>query len=222
VTTAALLACAGCASAPAPAPPQAAPLQTPHQTTPTAGASRIVTIGDSIMAGYGLDPDQAWPALLAAEGDATVTNLGCSGAGFVADGDCGVPFAGLIDAAVAAHPALVIIQSSDNDDGEDEATLADATMSTVVALHDALPAARIVGLSTLWNQDEDAPDEVESSTRALESAIAAVGGAFVDIGQPLQGNSDYLQWDDEHPTAAGQEALLSAIGSAFAGAGIAL
>lgn len=182
---------------------------------------RIVTIGDSIMAGYGLDPADAWPALLATDEGATVTNLGCSGAGFVSVGDCDVSFDGLIDEAVAADPDIVIIQSSDNDDGEDD-LLAGATMSTLVALRDALPRARIVGLSTLWNQPWEEPDEIDASTDALEDAVRAVGGTFVDIGQPLSDDPDLMQFDDEHPTAAGQEALLEAILAALAGEGVTL
>jgi acyl-CoA thioesterase-1 len=49
-----------------------------------AGKKRIVILGDSITAGYGLDPQQAYPALLQKEIDAaalpyTVVNAGVSG-----------------------------------------------------------------------------------------------------------------------------------------------
>lgn len=48
------------------------------------GKKRIVILGDSITAGYGLDPQQAYPALLQKKVDAaglpyTVTNAGVSG-----------------------------------------------------------------------------------------------------------------------------------------------
>ena len=50
----------------------------------TGGKKRIVVLGDSITAGYGLDPQEAYPALLQKKLDAaslpyTVTNAGVSG-----------------------------------------------------------------------------------------------------------------------------------------------
>ncbi len=56
----------------------------PYFTSLAEDAPRIVFLGDSLTAGYGLDPDQAFPALLdarlSAEGiDATVVNAGVSG-----------------------------------------------------------------------------------------------------------------------------------------------
>jgi acyl-CoA thioesterase I len=201
---------------------------TPTATaTPSAAAAaataiaptRVVTIGDSIMAGYGLADGQAWPDLLAADGIA-VTNLGCSGGGFIADGSCGTDFTGLIGQAADADPELVIIQSSDNDLGEDDARLAAATTSTLVALRHAFPDATIVGFSTLWDQPDAAPAEIAASSAHLQQAVAAVGGTYLDLGEPLRGNAALLQDDDEHPTVAGQKVLLDTVRSALAGAGI--
>lgn len=178
-------------------------------TTPTAEPGRRVsTIGDSIMAGYGLDSDaDAWPAMLARADHLDVTNLACSGAGFVVDGDCGDDFAGLVSQAVAVHPSIVVLQSSDNDLGQDPAAIDTATRQAVDQLHAALPHARIVGFSTLWDQPGDVPDEVAQSSTSLRRAVEADGGRFVDLGQPLVGHVDLLQADSEHPTVAGQRVL---------------
>lgn len=184
---------------------------TPTPTAPPAGTS-VVTIGDSIMAGYGLDSSaDAWPALLGKADHLHVTNLGCSGGGFVAVGDCDTDYAGLVDQAVAAHPSIVVIQSSDNDLGESAASIETATRLTVKAVHTALPKARIVGLSTLWDQPGAIPDEVGESSASLRRAVKAVHGTFVDIGQPIAGHTDWLQSDSEHPTVAGQQVLFRAI-----------
>ncbi|WP_423919402.1 SGNH/GDSL hydrolase family protein [Frigoribacterium sp. 2-23] len=203
--------------APAATPsPSAARAPAPTPTRPEsalAAGSPVVTIGDSIMAGYGLDDPatSAWPVRLAVQTGAVVVNDSCSGAGFISFGDCGTTYAGLVAAAAAAHPGLIVIQSSDNDLGEDPSTLAAATNRTVQALRAAVPNARIVGLSTLWNQPGAVPAEVSESSDDLRLALAAVGGSFIDIGQPLAGHSGMLQDDDEHPTDAGQEALATAI-----------
>lgn len=191
-------------------------------STGSLGGRTVVTIGDSIMAGYGLDPEDAWPTLIADQTGDTIINLGCSGAGFVAVGDCGTDFAGLIGQAAASDPSLVIVQSSDNDLDEDQDTIDAATTSTIDQLHRALPRARIVGLSTLWNQPWDAPDSIEWSSDALRNAVHGVGGTFVSIGQPLQGRDDLLQFDDEHPNELGQITLRDTILSALSDADVIL
>ena len=182
----------------------------------------VVTIGDSIMSGHGLDAAQAWPVLVSQERGVTITNLGCSGAGFTTPGSCGKDFAGLIPQAVAAAPTLVIIQSSDNDENATSSDIDDHTAQTVAAIHAALPHARIVGLSTLWNQPSAPPATIASSSQSLQHAVQEVGGVFVDIGQPLQGVGGMLQDDQEHPTTDGQQTLASVIVSALHKAGIAL
>lgn len=192
--------------------------------SPSASEEHVVTIGDSIMAGYGLDSeDRAWPTLLAAKDHFEVTNVACSGAGFINDGDaCNTHYDGLVSQAVAAKPTLVIVQSSDNDMGESAGDIQRATSETIEDIHSALPHAEIVGLSTLWDQPGSIPDEVPVSSDALEAAVTAVHGKYVDIGQPIAGGHGLLQSDSEHPTVAGQRVLADAIGKDLAQAGIRL
>ncbi|WP_066516887.1 SGNH/GDSL hydrolase family protein [Curtobacterium ammoniigenes] len=195
---------------------------TPRATSEGTGIhpSRVVTIGDSIMAGLNLDPSEAWPAVIGDERDATVTNLGCSGAGFIAGGTCGTDFRGLIAKAEATKPQLVIIQSSDNDLGQSPAKLTAATDATLVELRRALPHATIVGFNTLWDQPGTAPTEVTYSSEELRDALREVKGTYIDIGQPLRGTPGLMQSDHEHPTAAGQRVLAAAIIAALQRAGI--
>ncbi|WP_139195036.1 SGNH/GDSL hydrolase family protein [Curtobacterium sp. MCBA15_001] len=191
------------------------------QGAPVDDDAAMVTIGDSIMAGYGLDDaSDAWPVLLGAQTGASVTNDSCSGAGFVAVGSCGSDYAGLLSAAVAAKPGIVLVESSDNDLGEDPTALASATTTTIAALHDALPDARIVGLSTLWDQPGTVPDEVADSSADLQQAVQAVGGTFVDVGQPIATGTGLLQADSEHPTVAGQQVLEGAVLDDLRAAGV--
>ncbi|WIB01224.1 SGNH/GDSL hydrolase family protein [Curtobacterium sp. MCBA15_012] len=187
----------------------ASPTASPTPTlAPFTIDSDVVVIGDSIMAGYGLDDAaDAWPAVLGQQTGAQVANDSCSGAGFVSVGDCGTDFAGLVPRAVTAKPELVVVQSSDNDFDSDPTTVAQATQQTVAQIHQAMPGATIVGLSTLWDQPGDVPAEVAQTSSALQQAVTSVGGTFIDVGQPLAGHADWLQADSEHPTVAGQQVL---------------
>ncbi|MFZ7086554.1 SGNH/GDSL hydrolase family protein [Curtobacterium sp. RRHDQ10] len=216
-------------SAARPAPTStAAPARTPAPTPRAADSAPIVdddtmvTIGDSIMAGYGLDDATvgSWPALVGTATGAPVVNDSCSGAGFIAVGDCGTDFAGLLPTAVAAHPGVLVVQSSDNDLGQDPDELAAATAQTVQSLHAAMPDARIVGLSTLWDQPGTVPAEVAQSSADLQDAVTAVGGTYIDVGQPLVGQDTLLQSDSEHPTDSGQEVLAAAILADLRSAGV--
>ena len=180
----------------------------------------VVTIGDSIMSGYGLDPDDAWPVLLSDVTGARVVNLACAGAGFVAVGDCGTDYAGLADEAIAMNPAVVIIQSSDNDVDQDRDDIRTGTADTLAQLRDDLPDATIVGIGTLWHLSPDEPASIGWSTEALESAVTDADGVFVSIGQPLRGHPDLLQWDGEHPNVLGQVVLSAAVREALARAGV--
>ncbi|WP_336631286.1 MULTISPECIES: SGNH/GDSL hydrolase family protein [unclassified Microbacterium] len=184
-----------------------APVATPNPTASGANRLRVVTIGDSLMSGYGLDLGQAWPTLLANKQHVTLTNLACGGMGFVVSGDCGTPYSGLVPALAALQPDVVIVQASSNDFGEDPDDVRAETITTVQEMREAAPAALIVGLSTIWNDEDDLPDEVASTSEDLSDAIALVDGIFIDVGQPLQDHPSWMQDDDIHPTARGQQSI---------------
>ena len=189
---------------------------------PASTGGLVVTIGDSIMAGLGLDSDEAWPALLARGTGADIVNLSCSGAGFTIVGDCGDDYSGLVDRAISLRPDTVIVQSSDNDADGSEDEIAEATHAAIDQLRAALPDARLIGIGTLWHLDWDEPDAIGWSSDALQSAVDADGGVFVSIGQPLRGRPELLQWDGEHPNAQGQVVLCDAVEAAFDDDGIVL
>jgi acyl-CoA thioesterase I len=187
----------GATPSPSPSPARVAGSSAHVRAVPA--TLRVATIGDSIMAGNGLDPDQAWPMLLAAQDAVSVANLGCGGAGFIAVGECDTDYSGLVAEAAADQPDVVIIQSSDNDFGQDDDDIAAATTATVASLRAALPNARIIGFSTLWDQPGELPDQVASTSDDLRTAVEAVGGTFIDLGQPV---ADQAARDDEYDDAS--------------------
>lgn len=220
LAVAALVVLAGCTSAPSSLARPATEASAPTPTPSAPGTPVVATIGDSIMSGHGLEDGADWPTLMSDDRDDTVVNVACSGAGFIAVGSCGSDFAGLIPAAVKDRPAIVIVQGSDNDHTQSAPALDAATRAMIDTLHRALPEAQIVGLNTLWDQPTPAPAEIAYSSASVRAAVTAVGGVYVDIGQPLQGRLGLLQPDDEHPTVAGQQVLLQAVEAALDAAGV--
>lgn len=211
---------AGCASdpsQPATVPTFAAPvLEATPSPSPSPGTPlRVVTLGDSLMSGFGLEPQQAWPTLLAGRAHLWLTNLACPGMGFVVQGDCGTTYAGLVPAVAALQPQLLIVESSSNDFWEDEDEIRADTEDTVHQLRSAAPDARIIGLSTIWNDDPDVPGDTTVTSDALKNAVEKVGGSFIDVGQPLAGHPEWMQEDDVHPTPRGQRAIEQTVMSAL-------
>lgn len=192
--------------------------------TPSKEKPIVVAIGDSIMNGFGLSTAEAWPALLAASNNWALTNLACDGAGFLAPGDpdeCDSDFSGLVEETAALHPTLILISGSSNDLGDDDGALFVQTDTVVKALRSALPDATIVGISTVWN-DTDTPSQIANINEQVRQAMKQVGGLYLDIGQPFVGHRDWLQSDDVHPTAKGQQELAKVIGEAIRSANLTL
>ena len=178
---------------------------------------RVLTIGDSIMKGFGLKPGQAWPELISQQDGWSLSALACNGAGFLAIGaadDCDSNFSSIVKGASALQPDLVIIEGSSNDFGMSNSALLESTLSAVSDLQADFPRAKIVGLSAVWG-DTTVPDEIAEINSQVQQAMAQVGGTYVDLGQPLSGHPELMQGDDVHPTAAGQRVLAAAVKEAL-------
>nr|WP_255524919.1 SGNH/GDSL hydrolase family protein [Herbiconiux sp. VKM Ac-1786] len=180
------------------------------------GAQEIVTIGDSIMSGNGLETDEAWPAVLARADGWQLTNLAEDGSGFVQPGDDGRTFAEQVTQTIdevpagAEAPALIIVSASSNDLGHDPGKVEHGAKKAFTALHRAFPDTALVGLSAIWG-DQAPPPELDEINDAVRSAAEAEGADWLDVGEPLAGRFDLMQFDDTHPTAAGQRVLATAV-----------
>jgi acyl-CoA thioesterase-1 len=205
VMTAALLALtalSGCAAASAASNAVAA-------ASTSATAEHVVVIGDSIESGLGLEPTEAWPALLASTHGWRLDNLSEPGAGFVAPGPDGDNFSAQVDRAIALKPQLVFIGASDNDLDSDGAQVAAAMQQAVQRLSAALPGTRLVGFNALSGAAAD--DELAGVNTSLQHAVLAAGGTWLDLGQPYRGQADLVQDDGEHPTLPGQQAIAATV-----------
>jgi acyl-CoA thioesterase-1 len=181
----------------------------PSAASLSAGALRVAVIGDSIESGLGLDPSEAWPALLAAEHGWRLDNLSEPGAGFLAQGPDGKTFSAQVDTALAVKPELVLIGASDNDLDADPDQVASAMSQAVDRLRTALPNTRIVGFSALTGSATD--DDLSPGDAALRRTMADAGGTWLDLGQPYRDRAGLVQDDGEHPTLPGQQAIAAAV-----------
>jgi acyl-CoA thioesterase-1 len=178
---------------------------------------QVLTIGDSIMKGFGLTQADAWPELISSANGWDLTTLACDGAGFLALGnpdECGDTLVDVSRSAANLHPDLIIIEGSSNDFGESNSQLLAATGSALTSLRSEFPNADIIGLSTVWSETEP-PAQLADINSQVQQAVTAVGGHYLDIGQPLGGHPELMQDDDVHPTVAGQAVLASAIQAAI-------
>jgi lysophospholipase L1-like esterase len=164
-----------------------------HKTPITSGD--ITFLGDSITAGYGLDPGEAYPSLIAIPGMSTV-NLGVSGS-TSADG-----LQRLRDYFTGgATPRLVVIALGANDIlHNDPAGQTEANLNAAVAECQSHGAAVLLcGVKIPFKLDTASIFEhVASRNHVPLVPDILMGEAF----QP-----DFLQEDHMHPTADGQKVI---------------
>jgi len=85
------------------------------------------------------------------------------------------------------------------------------------SLRAKLPTTTIVGISTVWNHTV-APDQMADINEQVRTALLAVKGTYLDIGQPLGGHRSWLQTDGIHPTARGQQQRATVVAGSIRGA----
>ena len=170
--------------------------------------SRVTIVGDSIVRGLGLEPGQAWPALVGDDLGWSVVNLGCDGGGFIEPGDCGVAVGDRAEEIADTRPDAIVLIASSNDLGWTPEEVADAMGPAVQAIAEASPSARLIALDSVWGPDPR-PEDLNAYDAALVQAVDAAGGIALEYPDPLRPDG-LLAEDGVHPTAEGQVALADA------------
>lgn len=179
-----------------------------------------VFIGDGYAAGAdSTAPAKRWTSLVAARLGWTEVNLGFAGTGYLTTGATRANYIGSIPDVVAANPAIVVVSGGRNDVGQPEAAEKLAITTFLNALKAAVPTARIVVLSPVWD-DDPVPAGLTAIAADLQAAAATTGVGYLDIGQPLVSRTDLIN-DGTDPNDAGHAALADAAVAALAAAGIA-
>lgn len=176
-------------------------------SAPAAFAGKtILVIGDSLSAGYGIRPEQAWPALLGkrlAEKrfDYSVANLSISGE-TTAGGR-----SRLLPALKQHQPAIVIIALGAND-GLRGLSLAQMR-DNLKAMNDAARTAGArVMLAGMRLPPNYGPYATEFQRSYAELAASGKSTLLPFLLEPVAAQAAYFQADNLHPTAAAQPLIL--------------
>lgn len=178
--------------------------------TPSVFAGTVLVWGDSLSAGYGLRPHQAWPALLEKRiADAKlphkVVNASISGE-TTAGGRARLPAALQLH-----HPSLVIIELGANDGlrGLPVPAMNDNLQAMIDASREAGAKVLLVGMRMPPNYGPDYTRRFEKTYRDLARANKLRLVPFMMEG--FADKRSYFQADGIHPIADAQPLILDSI-----------
>jgi lysophospholipase L1-like esterase len=186
----------------------------------TAAGKKIAFIGDSYTAGSGVSSQSMrWTTQLSLARGWEEVNLGLGGTGYLItnkapDGTVRRNYQARIAEAVRAKPDVVIVSGGGNDLALDTPAVVEAVQAFYPALRKALPKAQIIAINPLWGAT-DMPAALPELQAAVKASVAGVGGAFVDIGQPLVGHPELVVEDKVHPNDEGAGAIAKLTDSAL-------
>lgn len=188
-------------------------------------------IGDSYTAGAGAtDASQGWVTGAGRLSGWQVRNFGRGGTGYGSsvEGDtarvaCGMDrcpsYVEMIPEVVKANPAIVVVSGGRNEAGIPAKAEAAKIADFYAKLRAALPDAKIVAVSPLWD-DAPKPAAIDYIASAVQGEAASVNAAYLDIGQPLAGMPGMMAADGTHPNDAGHAAIRTAFVQAAEKAGL--
>jgi acyl-CoA thioesterase I len=175
-------------------------------------ATRILAFGDSLTAGYGLAPDQAFPVQLAArlkrDGyDVVVDNAGVSGE-TTADG------LARLDWVMSSHPNVALVEFGANDmlrglDPKQAAANLDAMLAKLTA---AKVKVLLIGMKAPNNWGPAYQQSFDAIYPALAKKFGVALYPFFLDGVALDPKLN--QGDGLHPTAAGVAVIVGRIAPA--------
>ncbi|MFJ8893444.1 SGNH/GDSL hydrolase family protein [Leifsonia sp. NPDC102414] len=219
VATIVIAVTAGCTSLAGGTTFTGAPEATPTPQATSSAPVRAAAIGDSIAIGNGVPYDDAWPFLVADQFGWTLNDFADSASGFIAPGLNTHTYEAQVSQAIALRPQVVIIAATRNDTLGSTIELKNTATAQLQRLRTALPDAVIIGVGPIWGAGTPTPATPVVAS-IVRSAVLAVDGTWVDVGQPFQNRADLVQKDNVHPTADGQHLLAGLIADKIAAARI--
>jgi acyl-CoA thioesterase-1 len=208
----AALAGPGCRDAPPPPDTSTAPPPTPATTGETDEAPEgvddrpvILFVGTSLTAGYGVDPSEAYPAVIQQKLDGAGLDYRVVNAGVSGETSAGA--LRRMDWLLRQRVAVLVVETGANDGlrGQDP----EATRANIQAIFDRArrqeppPQLVVVAMEALPNYGED----YRQGFRAIYPELAEANGAALVpfLLEGVAGRPELNQADGIHPTAEGHE-----------------
>jgi acyl-CoA thioesterase-1 len=192
------------------APPAADP---PPSAAPAASRPRIVALGDSLTAGLGLEPTQAYPALLQKRLDAAGLSYEVVNAGVSGDTSAG----GLrrIDWALDGDVKVLIVALGGND--ALRGLPVEQLEQNLTAIVERAAARKIKVILAGMEAPPNYGAAYTAAFRQTYREVAAKHGAVLIpfLLEGVAGLPEMNQGDGIHPTAAGAEKLAETVWSAL-------
>jgi acyl-CoA thioesterase-1 len=185
-------------------PPAAAPTST---ATPSAAADRptIVFLGTSLTAGLGVDPEEAYPALIQSKLDSAGLAYRAVNAGVSGESSAGA--LRRLDWLLSAPPTILVLETGANDGlrGQDVDSLRANLQAMVDRTRELAPRTTIilVGMEALPNLGRDYTRRFRAIYPDLARRNHLTLIPFLLAG--VAGVDSLNQADGMHPTARGQE-----------------
>jgi acyl-CoA thioesterase-1 len=177
------------------------------RVAPAGGAPTIVFLGTSITAGLGLDPGQAYPALIQRKLDSAGFHYQVINAG--QSGETSAGALGRIDWILRQPPAVLVIETGANDGlrGQPPEAVRDNIQAIIDRTRERSPKTEIIlaGMQALPNMGS----RYVRSFVAIYPALAEANGLRLIpfILEGVGGVDSLNQADGIHPTPAGQEVV---------------
>jgi hypothetical protein len=77
-------------------------------------------------------------------------------------------------------------------------------------IHAALPKAKIYATSPIWDNTVT-PANIKTMGSSVRKSITAIGGTYLDIGEPLLDHPELISTIVGHPNDAGHKAIADAV-----------
>jgi len=174
---------------------------------PAAPAPVVMFVGTSLTAGLGVEPDQAYPALIQQKIDSAGLNYRVVNAGVSGETSAGA--LRRIDWLLREPVAILVLETGANDGlrGQDPDSIRGNIQAIIDRVHSLQPAARVVlvGMNSMPNLgrvygarfEEVFPEVARANGLPIVPALLAGVGGVDSLNQP----------DGIHPTPEGQKRL---------------
>lgn len=176
----------------------------------------VAFLGDSYIVGARAIEGERWADLVSAHYGWEQHNFGWSDTGYADPGQWmgGDIYASRIPELIKSDPDIVIVAGGRNDIGQDEEKIRAAVRQTFSELRDGLPDTPIYVLSPWWG-DSEYPAELARIGQIIEGESAAFDVIYLEVGNPMLGQTAWMDEDGVHPIAPGYAAMAEAFYDAY-------